>query len=203
MRVVMASAKRSPCSDYGKKIAEGTPQEIRSNPKVIAAYLGRTSTMLEIRDLHVNYGRDQRAPRHLAESGEGENRHSDWGEWRGEIDHASDDLWLGEAAGRLIQFESHDISGMPPHVIVGLGIAQVPRDAWSFANLTVLRICVMGRTCAMTHQESYRTWSMSFVIFPRLKGAGNQTAGNTQRWRAANAGDRRALDEQTEVPDAR
>jgi ABC-type branched-subunit amino acid transport system ATPase component len=61
MRLAMNVCDRITVISYGRKIAEGLPEEIRSNDEVVRAYLGKEEDDDTARDRgsHLRYGRAQ------------------------------------------------------------------------------------------------------------------------------------------------
>ena len=62
MSMVMGISDKVVALEFGRKIADGTPDEVRREPEVIRAYLGETEeggcmpALLEARGLHAGYG---------------------------------------------------------------------------------------------------------------------------------------------------
>lgn len=79
--------------------------------------------------------------------------------------------------GGTIRFDGRDITGLPPHEIVGLGLAHSPEGRMVFANLSVLENLQMG--AYLQKDKAWVASEMDFVygMFPRLKERMQQPAG--------------------------
>ena len=84
---------------------------------------------------------------------------------------------LLQAKAGSITFEGKDITKMPAHNIVKLGIAHVPEGRRVFANLTVYQNLRMGAYTRKDREEITRSLQMVYQRFPRLEERKNQMAG--------------------------
>lgn len=79
-------------------------------------------------------------------------------------------------AGR-IEFEGTDITKMPGHKIVSLGMAHVPEGRRVFAELSVLENLKLGAYTRKDKQEIADTLEVVYKRFPRLEERKTQAAG--------------------------
>jgi branched-chain amino acid transport system ATP-binding protein len=80
------------------------------------------------------------------------------------------------AEGKIL-YDNRDITNMPPHKIVDLGVCQVPEGRLIFANLTVKENLDMGAFLRKDKQNFARDMDFIFAIFPRLKERLKQPGG--------------------------
>lgn len=78
--------------------------------------------------------------------------------------------------GRII-YEDRDISGMPAHKIVSLGLCQVPEGRHVFANMTVMENLELGAYLRKDKDAIAKDMEDVFNKFPRLLERKNQLSG--------------------------
>lgn len=133
--------------------------------------------MLEIRDLQVYYGMIQAIKGVSFEVHEGEVIALIGANGAGKttILHTITGL-LSPKAGS-ISFEGKDITKVPAHKIVSMGMAHVPEGRRVFAQLSVLQNLKMGAYTRKDKEEIEHTLRTVYDRFPRLEERQNQMAG--------------------------
>jgi branched-chain amino acid transport system ATP-binding protein len=84
---------------------------------------------------------------------------------------------LLESKEGRIMYEGKQISGMPAHKLVPLGIAMSPEGRGVFANLTVRENLDMGAYIRKDKKGINDDMERAFTLFPRLKEREKQKAG--------------------------
>ena len=133
--------------------------------------------MLEIKDIEVYYGMIQAIKGVSFEVNEGEvvSLIGANGAGKTTILHTITGL-ISPKKGSVI-FDGKDITKIPAHKIVSLGMAHVPEGRRVFAELSVYENLRMGAYTRKDKAEIAKTLEMVYKRFPRLEERKNQLAG--------------------------
>ncbi len=133
--------------------------------------------MLKVNDLQVYYGVIQALKGISFEVNEGEVIALIGANGAGKTTILHTITGLIEAKAGSVEFEGKDITKMPGHKIVTLGMAHVPEGRRVFADLTVYENLKMGAYTRSDKNEIAQSLEMVYKRFPRLKERKNQLAG--------------------------
>jgi branched-chain amino acid transport system ATP-binding protein len=191
MSVVMNVSDKIVVLDYGRKIAEGVPAEIRENPKVIAAYLGvavdtdakpvrraaRVATpILELRKVNAGYGKVEVLHDLDLRVNQGEIVTLLGANGAGKSTLLRTLFGQPRPGSGEILFRGRSIAGLPAHEVAKLGIAHAPEGRRVMPKMTVIENLQIG-----AHISDPRTFEADagkvFSLFPRLAERRGQRAG--------------------------
>lgn len=133
--------------------------------------------MLEIRDLHVNYGAISALHGISLDVPTGKIVTLIGANGAGKTTTLRAISGLVRPRMGVINFDGQNIAALPPHVIVGRGLAQSPEGRMVFANLTVMENLRMGAYLRKDKGGIAKDLEYVFGIFPRLEEREWQAAG--------------------------
>lgn len=133
--------------------------------------------MLEVKDIEVFYGVIQAIKGISFEVNEGEVIALIGANGAGKTTTLHTITGLLQPKRGSIMFEGKDITKVPAHKIVSLGMAHVPEGRRVFGELTVYENLKMGAYTRKDKAEIQETLEMVYKRFPRLEERKNQLAG--------------------------
>lgn len=133
--------------------------------------------MLEVKDLQVYYGVIQALKGISFEVNQGEVIALIGANGAGKTTTLHSLTGLLQAEQGSIEFEGRDITKMPAHKIVEMGIAHVPEGRRVFSQLSVYENLKMGAYTRKDKNEIAESLSNVYKRFPRLEERKNQRAG--------------------------
>ena len=133
--------------------------------------------LLEVKDIQVYYGMIQALKGVSFEVNEGEVIALIGANGAGKTTTLHTVTGLLRAKTGHIKFDGQDITKIPPHKIVTMGMAHVPEGRRVFANMSVLQNLKMGAYTRTDKDEIEDTIQKVYKRFPRLEERQNQTAG--------------------------
>lgn len=133
--------------------------------------------MLEVKDLEVYYGMIQALKGISFEVNEGEVIALIGANGAGKTTTLHTITGLLPAKRGSVLFEGKDITKVPGHKIVSMGMAHVPEGRRIFAQLSVIQNLRMGAYTRKDKDEIEATLKIVYERFPRLEERQNQMAG--------------------------
>ena len=133
--------------------------------------------MLEVKDLHVHYGMIEALKGVSFEVNKGEVIALIGANGAGKTTTLHTITGLISPTSGTVTFEGKEISKMPAHKIVSLGMAHVPEGRRVFAQLSVFDNLLMGAYTRKDKEEIENTLQVVYDRFPRLLERKNQLAG--------------------------
>ena len=133
--------------------------------------------MLKVSDLKVNYGVIPALKGISFEVNEGEVIAIIGANGAGKTTTLHTVTGLQQAASGKIEFLGKDITKVPPHKIVEMGMAHVPEGRRVFPEMTVYQNLMLGAYTRRDPQEKQASLEEVYEHFPRLKERAKQLAG--------------------------